>query len=117
MVKLIMLHPDLVISKEAAIDRIGAQASISAEQKMPHYRQQIQVVRRLAHELCTGYQNCKVDDWCWQCSSGQNGRELYMGDLCLGCKLLVVDSPERARETKLVQLGIKLDKTLPTPTE
>ena len=85
------LHPDLVINTETAIDRIGAIASRSAEAGHQNFPKQIQLVRRTAQQLCVAYSNCRGEDWCWHCASGQNG-QLYLGEICLGCKLLTADA-------------------------
>ena len=85
------LNPDLVIGREAAIDRMGATASESAEKRKPYFDKQVQLIRRQARVLCEAYKNCREEDWCFFCSSGQQG-EFYRGDICLGCKLLTSDA-------------------------
>lgn len=85
------LNPDLIINRESVIDRIGRTASISAEQHRPNYDKQIKVVREQAKKMCPKYSNCKQEDWCWHCASGQNG-VLFRGATCLGCKLMTSDA-------------------------
>lgn len=87
----VSLHPDLVIDRESAIDRMGRTASASAEQRRPHYDKQIQLVRRQAKTLCPAYRNCRQEDWCWHCDSGHNDKPLTLGNICRGCKLLTAD--------------------------
>ncbi len=99
------LDPDLVIGRTAAIDFMGDLASHAAECHKPNYRQQIYLVRKKAHNLCSAYINCKNEDWCFMCASGQNDRPLFLGESCLKCKLLVITSPEIARASKLVQIS------------
>jgi hypothetical protein len=98
------LPPELIIGTEAAIDRMRDIASRAMELRKPNYRQQIQLVRKEARNLCPAYRNCRVEDWCTACASGQEATPLFLGSLCLGCKLLVVDGKERAKESKLVQI-------------
>lgn len=96
------LHPDLVISTEAAIDRMGTIASLSASQNSSTFPKEIQLVRQHAKTLCTMYRNCREHDWCFLCSSGQHN-QLFLGKLCLECKLLSADV-YLAHKSKLVQI-------------
>jgi hypothetical protein len=93
------LHPDLIITREAAIDRMGFTAAQSADAQKPYFDKQIQLIRRQARGLCPVYRNCREEDWCWHCASGQHG-PLFRGDICLGCKLLTSDA--------LIQIKSKL---------
>lgn len=86
------LHPDLVISTEAAIDRMGLTASKSVEQEKPNYQKQIQLVRSHARELCTSYRNCRGENWCFHCSSGQFGPFFRELETCQQCKLVTADA-------------------------
>lgn len=101
---IVNLHPDLVIGIETAIDRMGATASRSAERAKPNFAKQVQLVRSVARQLCTMYRNCRGEDWCWHCSSGQNG-QLYIPSACLGCKLLTADA-YLEHAPKLVQIQL-----------
>lgn len=85
------LDPELVIGKEAAIDRLGYILDLSIKQARPNFTKQVKVVRDEARRLCSAYRNCRVEDWCWQCSSGQDGQPLYRGGVCLSCKLLTTE--------------------------
>lgn len=98
------LHPDLVVDKESAIDRMGATASVSAAQERPNFTKQIQLVRRVARGLCQAYENCRQEDWCWHCRSGQEGQPLRLGVTCLGCKLLTTDA--RITNKHLIQIQL-----------
>ena len=90
--KLIQIHPDLIINRESALDRMGATASHSLDTNRPNATKQIQIVRMKAHKLCLEYQNCKACDWCVACASGTNGKPLFLGEACLYCKLLTADA-------------------------
>ena len=105
-VKVVAIHSALTVGTETAIDRMGLIASKAVEQHKPNYAKQIQLVRQYATSLCASYRNCRAHDWCFTCSSGQNGRPLFRGDACLGCKLLAIDSPDMARRSKLVQIAL-----------
>jgi len=96
------LHPDLVISTKAAIDRMGTIASIAASNNSPSFMKQIQLVRKHAKSLCNQYRNCREHDWCWLCASGSNGK-LFLGETCLQCKLIPVEVILQ-HKSKLVQI-------------
>jgi hypothetical protein len=81
------LHPDLVADRQTMIDRIGDLATRNIEAKAPYSNQQIDTVRRTIRVRCPDYRNCRQEDWCWQCASGQEG-QLFRGETCLSCKLL-----------------------------
>lgn len=106
----VSLHPDLIINKESAIDRMGATASRSAEGKRPNYEKQIQLVRRQAKVLCPAYRNCRAEDWCWHCDSGQDGKPLTLGVICRGCKLLTADVIARSKSALIsIQTASQVD--------
>lgn len=90
--EVLQIHPDLVISREAAIDRLGQTANKSLEKNRPNATKQIQIVRAEARKLCPAYRNCRNEDWCFLCSSGQNNQPLFRGSVCLDCKLLTSDA-------------------------
>ena len=99
-----LLNPDLVIGKETAIDRMGATAARSAELQKPNFTKQIQLVRNYALQLCSRYLNCRKEDWCFHCASGQDNAHLFMGKACLDCKLLTSDAHLK-HKPKLVQIS------------
>lgn len=98
------LHPDLVIDRESAIDRMGFTASESASKNRANYDKQVLLVRRTAKDMCVKYSNCRIEDWCWHCQSGQTG-PLFRGVVCLDCKLLTADAL-LAHKPKLVQISL-----------
>jgi hypothetical protein len=98
------LHPDLVIDRQSAIDRMGLTASESVSKNKANYDKQILLVRRIAKEMCSGYRNCRIEDWCWHCNSGQTG-PLFRGVVCFDCKLLTADAI-LAHKPKLVQINL-----------
>jgi len=99
------LNPDLIINREAAIDRITTIAAAAAEQGKPNFVKQIQLVRREARILCPAYRNCKEHNWCMSCSSGLNKSSLFRGETCLGCKLLTTDALQE-HKSRLVQIQL-----------
>jgi len=99
------LHPDLVIDQETALDRMGNMASRAADQQKSNFHKQIQLVRRYAKSLCERYINCRQEDWCWHCSSGQNNRPLFRGSSCLECKLFTSDARFKHKQPILVQIS------------
>jgi len=107
------LHPDLVIDQESALDRMGAVAMVSLERNSPSATKQVQIVRAKARSLCSDYRNCRIEDWCFHCESGQRGY-LFRGEECLGCKLLTADAHllyKQSQKTNqvLVQLDVKIN--------
>lgn len=110
----VSLDPDLVIGREAAIDRMGKTAADSASSQRPHFDKQIQLVRRQAKKLCASYQNCRGEDWCWHCSSGQHGA-LFTPN-CLDCKLLTADV-HLAYKQQLVTIQTSLSVDLTSADE
>lgn len=98
------LHPDLVIDREAAFDRMGTTAAASADKQKPYFDKQIQLIRRLARAMCSEYKNCRREDWCFHCSSGQYG-QLFRGDVCLGCKLLTSDALVQIKARAHIELN------------
>lgn len=90
-VTVIELHPDLVIDRKSALDRIGDIAAKSVETHAPRYTDQVRLVRNYIKQRCPDYRNCRQEDFCFHCSSGQQG-QLYRGETCLGCKLLTADA-------------------------
>jgi hypothetical protein len=99
----VSLNPDLVIDQETAIDRMIHIASRSAELRKPTFSKQIQLVRRYARSLCSAYKNCRKEDWCLNCASGNHG-SLFLGATCLHCKLLTHDARMENRQ-KLVRIA------------
>lgn len=102
------LHPDLVIDRKTAIDRMGLTATESMEKQKPNYEKQILLVRRVAKEACSSYRNCRGEDWCFFCSSGQTG-PLYRGETCLDCKLLTADAYLRNKPILIQIAPLSLD--------
>lgn len=100
-----LLNPELVIGRgETAIDRMGKTAARSAELLKPNFTKQIQLVRNYALQLCSRYLNCRKEDWCFHCASGQDNHQLFMGPACLDCKLLTSDAYLK-HKPKLVQIS------------
>jgi hypothetical protein len=109
------LHPDLVISMEAAIDRMSVVASAAADKKKHNFGQQIRILRNYAKQLCEDYHNCRSEDWCFLCASGSNGK-LFRGDVCLECKLLPADVYQVHKSTLLQISGITTPTDLNNPS-
>lgn len=96
------LNPELVVGKEATIDHMGRVVSAAVEQKKPTFKQQVMLLRSYARKLCPVYMNCRRENWCWLCNSGERG--IYnRGALCLECKLLANDA--RLYYKTLVQIS------------
>jgi len=97
------LNPDLVVGRETTIDRLGRIVSDAVEQKKTTFPQQVMLLRSYARKLCPVYMNCRRENWCWLCNSGERG--VYnRGALCLECKLL--DNSVRLHYNKtLVQIS------------
>ena len=85
------LNPELVIGTTEAIDRMGLTASQAVELGKPNFIKQIQLVRSQAKGLCPAYKNCREEDFCFLCASGQGKQQLFLGKTCLDCKLLSSD--------------------------
>ncbi len=103
------IDPDLIIGTHTVVDRMGDVASKAAETGVPVAWKMIRLVREQARRLCSFYQNCRKEDWCWHCSSGQDKRPLYRGQSCLTCKLLTADAHNKhkylyAQRGTLVQI-------------
>ena len=97
------LNPNLIVGKETTIDHMGRIVSAAVEQKRPTFKQQVMLLRSYARKLCPVYMNCRRENWCWLCNSGERG--IYnRGALCLDCKLLANDARLRYQKT-LVQIS------------
>lgn len=95
----INLHPDLVITRKDAFDlsrgsdfdKACDTVSLQVVVKGPHYTKKVSLLRTQARARCSSYKNCRQDDWCFLCSSGQNGI-LFRPEECKSCILFTSEA-------------------------